>query len=116
MFSTTATGQGDAVNTTITTGAWTHVALTFKRNTATTATMVIYRNATALKTSSLTRSSGDWRDNNISKKPVIGAFLDSGTYSRFNNIRVGEVLNYNRALTSTEISDNYNSTKSNYGL
>jgi hypothetical protein len=29
---------------------------------------------------------------------------------------VGEVLNYNRALTSTEISDNYNSTKSNYGL
>jgi hypothetical protein len=104
------------VNATITTGVWTHMSFTLTRNSATSATVTLYRNGSQLQTSNLTRSSGDWRDDNNSKKLVLGAFLESGTYSRFNNIRVGEVLNYNRALTSTEITNNYNATKSNYGL
>jgi hypothetical protein len=103
-------------NATITTGAWTHMAWTLTRNSATSATITLYRNGSQLRTSNLTRSSGDWRDDNNSTKPVVGALLTTGTYSRFNNIRVGEVLNYNRALISTEITNNYNATKSNYGL
>jgi len=50
------------------------------------------------------------------RKVVIGALDLNGTLQRFNNIRVGEVLQYNRPLTATEVSSNYNATKSNYGL
>ena len=129
--STNATGQGYAagcfrtnepiaqrsqVNATVSTGVWYHVCATLSRTSATAATIKIYRDGSELKSETITLPSGDWRDNNNSRKPTIGAFLQSGTYSRFANIRVGEVLNYNRALSGTEVSNNYNSTKSNYGL
>jgi hypothetical protein len=50
------------------------------------------------------------------RRPFFGAVNLDGTMIRFNNIRLGEILQYNRPLSATEISNNYNSTKTNYGL
>jgi hypothetical protein len=113
-------GQGRFArfNQTITTNVWRHVCGTFTYTTTTTGTFRIYINGTEQVSSAQTVTGGlTWTSFNNSTRPIIGALKElAGTYSRFNNIKVGEVLNYNRPLTATEVSNNYNSTKSNYGL
>lgn len=103
---------------TVTTGAWRQVVASFSYTTSTTGTLKLYINGTEQATSNATLPSGlTWSSHSNSKKPIIGAFAEpGGTFSRFNNIRVGEVLNYNRALSASEVLSNYNATKSNYGL
>jgi hypothetical protein len=105
-------------NQTITTNVWRHVCVTFTYSTTTTGTLTFYINGSQVQTGTKTVTSGlTWASFNNSLRPIIGALKEvAGTYSRFNNIKVGEVLNYNRPLTSTEVSNKYNSTKSNYGL
>lgn len=104
-------------NITITTGVWIHAVGTWTYTTSTTGTFKIYLNGTEVSSTFQTNQSSRTyaaQDNNT--PPNIGCLKLFANYVRFNNIRVGEVLNYNRPLTATEISDNYNSTKSNYGL
>lgn len=103
---------------TIGTNAWKHYCLTFTYTSSTQGTFDWYVDGSAVSTYSKTLSGAGitWASFDNSKKPVIGALLSSGTYSRFNNIKVGEVLNYTKTLTATEVSNNYNATKSNYGL
>lgn len=103
---------------TVTTNTWRHACVTFTYSSSTTGTFRIYLNGSEVTNSAQTVTGGlTWADFNTSKKPIIGAFAEpGGAFSRFNNIRVGEVLQYNRALSATEVSHNYNSTKSNYGL
>jgi hypothetical protein len=105
---------------TITTGTWRHITFTFTYTSDTACTLRIYINGTQVVTQNHTLTAGQsWTQaNNTSTRPILGAFyfVGSATFGRFNNIRVGELLNYNRTLSATEISDNYNSTKSNYGL
>ena len=105
-------------NQTITTGVWRHVCVTFTYSTTTTGTLTFYINGSQVQTGNKTVTGGlTWASFNNSRRPIIGAFAEpGGTYSRFNNIKVGEVLQYNRPLSATEVSDNYNATKSNYGL
>ena len=115
-----ATGQARFVqyNQTITTNVWRHVCYTFTYSTTTTGNFTLYINGSQAATSNQTVTGGlTWTSFNNSQRPLIGAWKEpAGTYVRYNNIKVGEVLNYNRPLTSTEVSNNYNSTKSNYGL
>lgn len=110
--------RGVTYNQTITTNVWRHACVTFTYTTSTTGTFRIYINGSQVASAAQTVSGGlTWASFNSSRRPIIGAFAEpGGTFSRFNNIRVGEVLNYNRDLSATEVSDNYNSTKSNYGL
>jgi hypothetical protein len=105
-------------NQTITTGVWRHVCGTFQYSTTTTGIERFYINGTQVVSGNKTVSGGlTWTSFNNSARPIIGARADpGGTYSRLNNIRVGEVLQYNRPLSATEVSNNYNATKSNYGL
>ena len=105
-------------NQTITTNVWRHVCVTFTYSTTTTGTLTFYINGSQVATANKSVSGGlTWTSFNNARRPIIGAFAEpGGTYSRLNNIKVGEVLNYNRPLTATEVSNNYNSTKSNYGL
>lgn len=101
---------------TVPTGTWTQITTTFIYNTATTATFKIYKNGSEVTTEDHTLSSGrSWDDLNY-RRPFFGAVNLDGSMIRFNNIRLGEILQYNRPLTATEISNNYNSTKTNYGL
>ena len=113
---TPAVERGTTFNQTITTGTWQHACATFTYTTATTGTFRIYLNGSVVITTAQTLPSSNWQNANVNTYPVIGALDLNGTLQRFNNIRVGEVLNYNRPLTATEITNNYNSTKSNYGL
>ena len=113
---TPAVERGATFNQTITTGTSQHACATFTYTTATTGTFTIYLNGSVVITTAQTLPSSNWQAANVNTYPVIGALNLNGTLIRFNNIRVGEVLQYNRPLTATEISNNYNSTKSNYGL
>ena len=110
--------RGVTFNQTVTANVWRHVCVVFTYTTSTTGSFRIHINGSQVANASQTVSGGlTWASFNSSRRPIIGAFAEpGGTFSRFNNIRVGEVLNYNRALSATEVSDNYNSTKSNYGL
>ena len=108
--------RGAVYNQTIATGVWQHACASFTYTTATTGTFRIYLNGSQVVSTAQTLPSGSWLNANINTYPVIGALNLNGTLMRFNNIRVGEVLQYNRPLTATEVSNNYNATKSNYGL
>lgn len=101
---------------TVTTNVWRQLVYTFSYTTSTTATVKLYLAGAEVSTANISITGCVWSDANNSKRPIIGALYDGTSYSRFNNIRVSEVLQYNRPLSATEISDNYNSTKSNYGL
>lgn len=104
---------------TVATGVWKHACYSFTYTSATACTLKIYLDGSQVTTQNHTITSGNWTDaNTTTSRPVFGAFYfeSSASFARFNNIRIGEILYYNRTLSGTEISDNYNSTKSNYGL
>ena len=111
-----AVERGVTFNQTITTGTWQHACATFTYTSPTLGTFRIYLNGSQVVSAVQGLSSSNWQAANVNTYPVIGAFDFNGTLQRFNNIRVGEVLQYNRPLTATEISNNYNNTKINYGL
>jgi hypothetical protein len=115
---TSFTDRGVTLNQTITTNVWRHACVNFSYTTSTSGVFRIYLNGSLAASATQTLSGGlTWASFNSSRRPIIGAFAEpGGTFSRFNNIRVGEVLNYNRPLAASEVSDNYNATKSNYGL
>jgi hypothetical protein len=101
---------------TVPTGSWFQLTKTFTYNSSTTGTLKIYKNGAEVVSENHTISGTTWSAINSFLKPVFGAFSQNGTLSRYNNIRLGEVLQYNRPLTATEIDNNYQSTKTNYGL
>ena len=80
------------------------------------ATYKIYKNGVEVVTENHTISGTTWTGIPSFLKPVVGAASINSTLGRYNNIRVGEITNYNRPLSATEIDNNYNSTKTNYGL
>jgi len=101
---------------TVPTGSWFNLTYTFTYNTSTTSTIKIYKNGSQVVSENHTISGTTWAALNNFRKPVFGAFSQNGTFSRYNNIRLGEVLQYDRPLTATEVDNNYQSTKTNYGL
>jgi hypothetical protein len=100
---------------TVPTGVWTQITTTFIYSTSTSATFKIYKNGSEVTTENHTITGTTW-DALDFRRPFFGAVNLDGTMIRFNNIRLGEILQYNRPLSATEISNNYNSTKTNYGL
>ena len=100
---------------TVPTGSWINLNATFTYTGARTGTFKVFKDGTQLVTENFTVAN-DWTTINSFLEPVFGAISINGTFSRFNNFRLGEVLFYNRPLSGTEISNNYDSSKSNYGL
>lgn len=101
---------------TVPTGSWFQLTGTFTYNSSTTGTLKIYKNGSEVVTENHTITGTTWSAMNSFLKPVFGALSLNGTLQRFNNIRLGEILQYNRPLTATEVDNNYQSTKTNYGL
>ena len=102
---------------TVPTGTWIHLSFLFIYTTTTTGTQKIYKDGVEIATKAQTLAAGSsWTAMNSFHKPFFGAININGTLGRFNNIRLGEVLHYKKSLTATEVSNNYNSTKTNYGL
>jgi hypothetical protein len=104
-----------SVASTVPTGSWINLNATFTYTGARTGTFKIYKDGSELVTENFTVTA-DWTTINSFLEPVFGAFSLNGTYVRFQNFQLAEVLYYNRPLSGTEITNNYNSSKSNHGL
>jgi hypothetical protein len=100
---------------TVPTNSWINLNATFTYTGARAGTFKVYKDGAELVTENFTVAN-DWSTINSFKPPSFGAISINGVYQRFNNFKVGEILNYNRPLSGTEITNNYNSSKSNYGL
>jgi hypothetical protein len=84
-------------------GVWTNVA---------TNTLVLYVNGASIGT----RFHSFASIKNTTSPLYIGSFGDGSAFGQWLNGRMGIVRMYNKALTSTEILNNYNADKSKYGL
>lgn len=105
-----ATSNAD-VSTSFSFNTWTNVTLTYNGS-----SVIIYKNGTSANSVSKSGSI-----TNIYSWPfIIGAqYNANNSYNLptdgFNGY-IGQVLLYNRALSSTEVLQNYNSTKTRFGL
>jgi hypothetical protein len=102
---------------TVPTGSWNLYTFRFQYATTTTCTMSIWRNSTTLVTENNTRTgTGTWANYSSDRKRYIGAADVYGTITRYSQARYGQIMYYNRSLSSTEITRNYDNTKKYYGL
>ena len=99
-------------NKTHTTGTWINMCGTTNFTTPKSASLVLYENAISRVSANRTTPNFTWADYNW-----FSSSLEIGNLSSFNrrpNIQVGQVLIYNRALTSTEVLQNYSASKDYY--
>ena len=98
------------INTAISAGIWYHYAVVFDRN----GLMSLYLNG--ILKSSVNISSFSANDYSINTNPTIGIKSYSGSgISPFSG-NIAQVSIYNRALTPQEIQQNFNATRSRYGI
>jgi hypothetical protein len=89
-------------NTNLTEGQWYHFVGTFDGASTTT----LYVNGTQ-----------DVQQTNMSNQPTtMTAPIILGEYAGYMDGRIGEARIYNRALSATEVSQNYNATRGKYGV
>ena len=89
-------------NTVLTTGQWYHFVGTFNG----TDTITLYVNGTQ-----------DAQDTNMTNQPTTNnSAIRLAEYAGFMDGRIGEARIYNRGLTATEVSQNFNATRSKYGV
>lgn len=89
-----------AGNTTIALNTWFHTACVFDGTTA-------YLYVAGILTTSATKA---WNTSNVNRA-YLGRQVDNGQYWNGN---IGQALIYNRALSATEILQNYNTTRKKY--
>jgi hypothetical protein len=92
-----------STNTSISLNTWHHTAATYDGS-----TMIIYINGTQVTTKAQTGT--------ITTNTNILAIGQQTGYGEYFGGRVGGVKVYNRSLAATEISHNYNTQKSRFGL
>jgi hypothetical protein len=99
-------------NRTQTTGVWVNMCGTSDFLTPKSASMALYENAVSKVSGIRTTPNFTWKDFNwFSSSLEIGNLSNLG---RRPNIQVGQVLIYNRALTSAEVLQNYSASKDYY--
>jgi hypothetical protein len=102
---------------TIPTGVWDFYTFRFIYSSTTQCRMEIYRDDVLLVGENNTAtSSGTWSQYTSDRKWYIGAADVYGTITRYSQARYGHILYYDRSLTTTEMTRNYNNTKKYYGL
>jgi hypothetical protein len=101
------TGTTCEVSAGITTNTWSYVCVTYS---TTTATVILYRNGVQVGSPITSVSS-------IVSSPFNGVIGDEqSNYATPFKGNMSSVQIYNRSLTATEILQNYNATKSRFGL
>ena len=96
---------------TLSTGTWYHVSSVYDRS----GTLKLYVNGSLDSSATISQ----WQSVNIQSSYTfkIGAYASPGdTPSFFTNGNITSFLAYNRALSATEIMQNYNATKGRFGL
>ena len=97
------------VGSSLGTGVWRHVCLTFND---TTNTMVLYINGGNVNSSSNNSVTQSYSGNTLR----IGSHFFNGSPVSFWNGKIAEVRVYNAALTEAQVIANYNATKVRYGV
>jgi hypothetical protein len=97
------------VGSSLGTGVWRHVCLTFND---TTNTMVLYINGGNVNSSSNNSVTQSYSGNTLR----IGSHFFNGSPVSFWNGKIAEVRVYNAALTEAQVIANYNATKARFGL
>jgi hypothetical protein len=87
----------------ITANTWQHIAWV-----KTSGNIVCYKNGVA-------DSGGSYTINTVASRPYMGIVYNKNIYEYYNG-RIGNFLIYDRALSASEVSQNYNATKSRFGL
>ena len=91
-------------------GTWKNIAMSFTTNTGTPSNnAIIYLNGSAILTTTIKQS-----NNTVEVQLARGGVSAGSTQLLNGNISTGLV--YNRALSATEVLQNYNATKSRFGL
>jgi hypothetical protein len=91
-------------NSTLSTGTWYNMLVTYNSSSG----YILYQNGTSVDTSSTTGSISSFNDLN----PQIGSLTIQGT--RYYDGKISQILIYNKALTASEVQQNYNSLKGRY--
>ena len=86
-------------------GNWYQIVLVRSTSNA----QIVYLNGSLIGTGNV---SDDFQDGQTD----FGAIHANGDYSGFLNGKISTIKIYNRALTATEIAQNYNALKGRYGL
>ena len=92
-------------------GQWTCDAFTWDVSTQ---TLTPYRNGANAGTATNSGTVGSL-DGNTRYPMVIGGRLDSGT-PQYKDMECGEVQMYTKVLTAAEVLQNFNATRSKYGV
>jgi hypothetical protein len=104
-------GQTRTTGINIADGTWKNVAMSFTTNTGTPSNnTIIYLNGSAILTTTT-----KFVDNTVNVELGRGGTIPTGN-TQFLNGNISTGLVYNRALSSTEILQNYNATKGRFGL
>ena len=104
-------GQTRSTGINIADGTWKNVAMSFTTNTGTPSNnTIIYLNGSAILTTTT-----KFVDNTVNVELGRGGTIPTGN-TQFLNGNISTGLVYNRALSSTEILQNYNATKTRFGL
>lgn len=112
VFAQMGDGTGAFINSTsytLTLNTWTHVIYVWKNGS--TKTLETYINGSSI--GSLNHNLNSLLN---STNPLYIGSYNNGEYSQWMNGRIGITRLYNTALTSSQVSQNYNSSKSIYGL
>jgi hypothetical protein len=78
-----------------------------------TKTVTTYKNG--IQQATTTNSNYGWTKNTVNRSTLIGANTQGGWGGRY-KMNINNISLYNRALSATEVLQNYNATKSRYGL
>jgi len=104
-------GQTRSTGINIADGTWKNVAMSFTTNTGTPSNnTIIYLNGSAILTTTT-----KFVDNTVNVELGRGGTIPTGD-TQFLNGNISTGLVYNRTLTQTEIRQNYNATKTRFGL
>jgi hypothetical protein len=104
-------GQTRSTGINIADGTWKNVAMSFTTNTGTPSNnTIIYLNGAAILTTTT-----KFVDNTVNVELGRGGTIPTGD-TQFLNGNISTGLVYNRTLTQTEIRQNYNATKTRFGL
>ena len=102
-MSSTGSSNQLVITCAVTLNTWQHIAWV-----KTAGNIICYKNG-------VSDSGGSYTINTVASRPYMGIVYGTNLYSYYNG-RIGNFLIYNRALSASEVSQNYNATKGRFGL
>jgi hypothetical protein len=103
-------------NQTYSSTEWKYIIWTYNGSSFTTSNIIIYINGTPYTGPSLSILRGGGGTPNINSSGIVLGRAGRNTFQYYGKPIISTFLTYNRVLSSQEVLQNYNATKSRYGL